>query len=117
MIHTAACEERMQSVQHTMDVLGGKWKVKIITMLYFGQANFLELQRQVRGIGTKMLSQDLKELELNVIIKRTVKETRPITVSYELTSYGLTLKDIVMAMESWGREHGTKKESGVSLIN
>jgi DNA-binding HxlR family transcriptional regulator len=105
MLRTTECDERMRCVQSTMEVLGGKWKVKIIIILYFGEANFMELHRQVTGIGTKMLSQDLKQMEYHGIVKRTVKNSRPITVTYELTAYGVTLKDIVMAMEAWGRQH------------
>jgi DNA-binding HxlR family transcriptional regulator len=104
---TEECEERMQSVQKTMDVLGGKWKIKILTILYFGNTHFMELQRRVLGIGSKMLSQELKELETNNLVKRTVCDTRPITVEYSLTAYGITLKEIIESMEKWGRAHRT----------
>jgi len=107
---TAECQERMQSVQETLVVLGGKWKVKILTILYFGETHFMELQRRVTGIGSKMLSQELRDLEVNGLIKRTVQDTRPITVQYELTTYGLSLKEIIEAMEKWGRKHRKKEE-------
>jgi DNA-binding HxlR family transcriptional regulator len=106
------CEERMRSVQNTMEVLGGKWKIKIITILYFGETHFMELQRRVNGIGSKMLSQELKDLETNGLIKRTVCDTRPITVEYELTAYGATLKDIIESMEKWGKKHLRESEKG-----
>jgi DNA-binding HxlR family transcriptional regulator len=102
---TAECRERMQSVQNTMEVLGGKWKIKILTILYFGNTHFMELQRRVTGIGSKMLSQELRDLELHGLVKRTVQDTRPITVEYEMTPYGATLKEIIEAMEMWGRKH------------
>ena len=105
---TEQCREQMQAVQDTMDVLGGKWKIKILTILYFGETHFMELQRRVAGIGSKMLSQELRDLETNGLVKRTVLETRPITVEYELTAYGATLKDIIEDMETWGRAHRKK---------
>jgi DNA-binding HxlR family transcriptional regulator len=105
---TDHCRAQMQAVQDTVDVMGGKWKIKILTILYFGETHFMELQRRVNGIGSKMLSQELKDLEMNGLVKRTVLDTRPITVEYSLTPYGTTLKDIIEGMEKWGRKHRQK---------
>lgn len=105
---TAQCRAKMQAVQDTQDIIGGKWKIKILTILYFGKTHFMELQRRVQGIGSKMLSQELRDLEMNGLVKRTVCETRPVTVEYELTSYGATLKNIIGDMEKWGRKHRQK---------
>jgi len=105
---TEHCRAQMQAVQDTMDVLGGKWKIKIITILYFGDTHFMELQRRVKGIGSKMLAQELRDLEMNGLVSRTVCDTRPITVDYALTPYGTTLKDIIEGMEKWGKKHRQK---------
>ena len=102
------CKAQMQAVEDTMDVMGGKWKIKILAILYFGETHFMELQRRVNGIGSKMLSQELKDLEINGLVKRTVRDTRPVTVIYELTAYGATLKDIIEHMEKWGLAHRRK---------
>ncbi|WP_158798260.1 helix-turn-helix domain-containing protein [Pedobacter sp. L105] len=102
------CKTQMLSIQDTLDVMGGKWKIKILTILYFGETHFMELQRRVNGIGSKMLSQELRDLETNGLVKRTVLDTRPITVEYELTPYGTTLKDIIEDMAIWGAKHRTK---------
>lgn len=109
---TAECRARMRSVQDTLDVLGGKWKIKILTTLYFGETHFMELQRRVEGIGTKMLAQELRDLEANGLVSRHVQDTRPITVEYRLTDYGATLKDIIEQMETWGKNHRQKIVSG-----
>lgn len=93
------------AIMDTMDILGGKWRIKILSSLYFGQTHFMELQRRVTGIGSKMLSQELRDLENNGLVNRTVFDTKPITVVYKLTPYGETLKDIILGMESWGRKH------------
>lgn len=105
---TAHCRAQMQAVQDTQDIIGGKWKIKILTILYFGKTHFMELQRRAQGIGSKMLSQELRDLEMNGLVKRTVCDTRPVTVEYELTPYGSTLKNIISDMEKWGRKHRQK---------
>ena len=99
------CRARMQAVQDTMDVIGGKWKIKILTFLNFGPQHFMELQRRVTGIGSKMLSQELHDMEVNGLLKRTVCNTRPVTVEYELTEYGKTLRKLVSEMQNWGFKH------------
>ncbi len=68
----------------------------------------MDLQRMVEGIGSKMLSKELQELELNGLITRTVMVTKPITVEYELTPYAQTLKPIVDQISAWGIQHREK---------
>lgn len=65
----------------------------------------MELQREVEGIGAKMLSKELRDLEINELVTRTVYNTKPVTVEYELTDYGKTLQDIIAAMMKWGENH------------
>lgn len=65
----------------------------------------MDLMREVDGIGSKMLSKELQDMEMNRLIIRTVLYTKPINVEYELTDYGHTLRDIVKAMSNWGIEY------------
>jgi DNA-binding HxlR family transcriptional regulator len=99
------CKQHVRAINDTQDVLGGKWKVIIIGCLAIGKKRYMELQRMVEGIGSKMLSKELQELELNGLIKRCVLDTKLITVEYELTEYGKTLKPIIDEMASWGMQH------------
>lgn len=101
----SACKAKIRSVQDTLDILGGKWKISIIGSLGFGKKRFMELQREVEGIGAKMLSKELRDLEINELVTRTVYNTKPVTVEYELTDYGKTLQDIIAAMMKWGENH------------
>jgi DNA-binding HxlR family transcriptional regulator len=103
-----ACKQHMKAFNDTQDVLSGKWKVMIIGCLASGKKKFLELQRVVEGIGAKMLSKELQELELNGLLSRSVQDTKPVTVEYELTDYGRTLKPIIDEMASWGKQHKEK---------
>lgn len=105
---SVTCKAYLCSVQDTLDILKGKWKISIISCLSFGKRRFLELQREVGGIGAKMLSKELQDLEANDLVLRKVCDTKPITVEYELTDYGRTLQDIIDEMERWGKKHREK---------
>ncbi len=99
------CKEKMRAVHDTLDVLGGKWKIEIISSLTFGKRRFMELQREVEGIGAKMLSKELRELEINGLIGRRVCDTKPVTVEYELSEYGQSVQSIINEMIRWGTKH------------
>jgi len=99
------CAMHHLAIADTMDILNGKWKIRIIGMLSFGPSRFIELKNRVEGIAAKMLSKELQDLETNGLITRTVKSTKPITVEYELTSYGHSLKPVIDGIASWGMEH------------
>lgn len=100
---------QMRAVQDSMDVLSGKWKIAIISSLcYYNQRRFSDILTDVAGISNKMLSKELKELELNQLVQRTVLPTQPITVQYELTAHGLTLQTIIHHLTEWGIAHHHK---------
>ena len=100
-----ACSKRIMAVQDTMDVLSGKWKIAIISVLGFGPRRYSELLKEVSGISGKVLSRELKDLELNLLLKRTVLETQPVTVLYELTAYCDKLLPIIHILADWGANH------------
>jgi len=60
---------------------------------------------EVKGIGSKMLSKELQELEVNGLVKRTVLNTKPVMIEYEITEYGQTLNPIINEMSTWGIQH------------
>lgn len=99
------CKHKLRAVKDTIELLSGKWKITIIGSLSFGKRRFMELQREVEGIGAKMLSKELRELEVNELVSRTVYDTKPVTVEYELTAYGETLQAIIGEMMKWGIQH------------
>lgn len=102
------CSQILFAIQDALDLISGKWKIKVISVLLYGKKNFTDLQKQIDGLGAKMLSKELQDLEINGIITRTVNVTKPITVSYELTEYGHTLEPIIRALADWGTEHRHK---------
>ena len=100
-----ACTRSLFAIQDTLYVLGGKWKLPIITTLFGGPLRFRELQRSLGTITPKVLTKELKDLELNEFVTRTVYPTTPVSVEYELTEYSQTLGDVLMAMRDWGEQH------------
>ncbi|MGN7811866.1 winged helix-turn-helix transcriptional regulator [Flavobacterium johnsoniae] len=94
------------AVHDTMDILNGKWKISIISSIcYHNKRRFTDILNDVNGISNKMLSKELKELEINKLIKRIVLDTQPVTIHYQLTEYGLTLKTIINDLAEWGIKH------------
>ncbi len=104
------CSKEHLAIKDAMDVLSGKWKIHIIGTLmnYSGPLRFMDLLRLVDGIAAKMLSKELQDLEINLLVKRTVQNTKPITVEYELTPHGKTLEKIIREIGLWGKLHRKK---------
>ncbi len=108
-------DETSCPVTATMKVLGGKWKPILINAIYFtAPARFGELKRSVVGITQSMLTQQLRELEDDGIIKRKVYAEIPPKVEYTLTDFGLTLSPLIQAMAKWGEEYKLNKQKGGS---
>jgi DNA-binding HxlR family transcriptional regulator len=99
-------KKRMRDVQDSMDVLNGKWKISIISSICcYKKRRFSDILNDIEGISNRMLSKELKELELNLLVKRTVLATQPITVQYELTAHGDTLQTIISNLQDFGIAH------------
>lgn len=101
------CSGHLSSVEDAIYVIGGKWKLKIIIVLQErGNIRFNELQRNIPGISARVLSNELKDLELNGFVKRVVHaEQMPVVVEYISNDYSRTLKPVIMALSEWGRKH------------
>jgi DNA-binding HxlR family transcriptional regulator len=115
-VSTIECTRRLLPVKDALDVLSGKWKLQIILSLSFGKKRFKQIQREIPGLTPKMLSKELKELEINELATRHVYDTLPVTVEYEITPYGRTLNPLIQELHSWGTRHrkriiGSKKPS------
>lgn len=95
------CIITVDDLQFILQVLGGKWKLFILTNLYFGKKRFKELEREITGISPKMLIKELKDLEAIGILNRQTFNTVPITVEYSLTKEALTLKPVLDQMKQW----------------
>ena len=98
-------------VKATMEIIGGKWKPIILYYLKEGTQRFGELQRLIPHVTKKMLTQQLRELEHNEIIRRKVYLQVPPKVEYSLSEYGESLKPVLEAMAIWGGEHRLKRST------
>ncbi|MCR8557318.1 helix-turn-helix transcriptional regulator [Mucilaginibacter sp. BJC16-A38] len=98
-------KEEVQALQDAIYVIGGKWKLPIINSICNGNTRFREIERSIPGITTRMLSLDLKEMEANQLIKRTVTPTTPVSVEYTATDYCRSFGDIILEMIKWGKTH------------
>lgn len=92
-------------VQATVAVLRGKWKVSILWNLAFGPKRFAELGRRLAKISEKVLTAQLRQLEHDGVISRTVTAGAPPKVSYRLTAAGMELVEVMQGLCDWGSEH------------
>ena len=102
---TTEMEKASCPVEITLKVIGGRWKVLIWRELFPGVKRFNELQRAVKGITQKMLTQQLRDMEADGIVHREVYAQVPPKVEYSLTPLGESLKPIIDEMHKWGLEH------------
>lgn len=89
-------------VATTVGLIGNKWKIFILRDLLVEKKRFGELRKSIAGISQKVLTDNLRAMENDGLVKRTVFAEVPPRVEYELTELGLTLEPIIKSMEAWG---------------
>ena len=100
------------SVEVTLSVIGGTWKPIIIYNLMRGKKRCMELSRAIPSATQRMLTLQLRELEADGIVQRTVYAEVPPRVDYELTELGLSLEPVLEAMRAWGLGYAALAQSG-----
>jgi DNA-binding HxlR family transcriptional regulator len=111
------CTSSLGAVADALYAIGGKWKLRIIIALSEGNKRFNELQRRVDGISAKVLSNELKDLEMNGFIKRTIYTGTPVVVEYELAEYSNTLQDVMRSLSEWGAMHRETIKKNLRKVN
>jgi len=100
------CLGKLMPVRDALDVFQGKWKIQIISVLiYYQECSFNQLKESVKGITPKMLSKELKDLEMNLLVNRDVTNTRPVAITYAITEYGMSCSEVIKALYKWGQKH------------
>ena len=99
------CMSVLIPVRDTLDVIGGKWKLQIIISIWEGNKYFREIERSIPKLSTKVLAKELKDLEINKLIKRTIIEDYPVRIEYSVTEHTATLKTVIEALRDWGIKH------------
>lgn len=97
--------EACRQVLQILAIVGDKWSVLIVGQLRDGSRRFSELHRAVTGISQRMLTLNLRHLERDGLVSRTVHASVPPRVDYELTELGRTLLDAVVALGDWATTH------------
>ena len=88
-----------------LDRIGDRWTVLVVSVLGDGDARFSELRRRIEGVSQKMLTQTLRGLERDGLVRRTVYPEVPVRVEYALTDAGRTLLEPLNALQQWAIEH------------
>ena len=97
-------------VAATVQLIGNKWKLLILRNLLVRPWRFNELQKDLEGISQKVLTDNLRSMETDGIITRTVYPEVPPRVEYALSELGATLKPILDAMQVWGESYKKRTE-------
>lgn len=98
----------LRAVKDAMEALNGTWKLQILMSLSQGTKRFTEISKDVEGITDKMLSKELKDLEINFLVKRTVHDSFPPRVEYSNTDYTKSLHKLIFELRDWGAGHRKK---------
>lgn len=92
-------------VATTLMLIGNKWKIFIVQRLLDRAWRFNELQKDIEGISQRVLTDNLREMESNGIIVRTVYPEVPVRVEYSLSELGDTMRPIIASMAEWGTQY------------
>jgi len=98
-------KEYILALIDTLNVINGKWKLPILASLLRGENRFKDLLAKIEKITPRMLSKELKELELNSLVERKVHNTTPVLIEYNLTLSGKDVTNVIDAMIGWGMKH------------
>ncbi|WP_069704424.1 winged helix-turn-helix transcriptional regulator [Burkholderia seminalis] len=90
------------SVEEAMRLLGGRWRLLLVSYLLDGPRRFSDLRRDMPGISQRMLTLDLRALEDAGLVRRTVYPEVPVRVEYDLTADGDRLRPVVEVMREFG---------------
>jgi DNA-binding HxlR family transcriptional regulator len=100
------------SVEAAMAILAGKWKLKIYKVIHFeGALRFSEIRDSIGRISEKTLTTQLREMEIDGIITRSVYPEVPPRVEYRLTELGESLKIVFYALDSFGKSYIKNRDS------
>jgi DNA-binding HxlR family transcriptional regulator len=105
MLTREGCPESVLAIKDSLEALEGRWKLLILLSLSNGNKRFKQISKEVAGITDKMLSKELKLLESNKLIKRTVYDTFPPTVEYSITEHGKSIESVLESLYHWGQKH------------
>lgn len=102
------CMSALMPVKDTLDIISGKWKLLILISVWEGNKHFREIERSIPKLSTKVLAKELKEMEVNKLISRTIVDGFPVRTEYTITEHAKTLKKVIKELHYWGLNHRKK---------
>lgn len=99
------------AVEVTLSVIGGLWKPLILFHLLDGKKRFMEITRLIPNATQRMLTLQLRELEADGVVARTVFPQVPPRVEYELTRFGESLAPILVSLRDWGQRYQARQQA------
>lgn len=99
------CENSSCAILNTLQLIGNKWVILIIFHLFDGTKRFGELSRAIPEISSKMLTQQLRKMEKDGMVRRKIYAEVPPRVEYSLTEKGKSLKPILQSVIKWGEKY------------
>ena len=99
------CMSVLVPVRDTLDVIGGKWPILILISIWEGNKHFREIERSIPKLSTKVLAKELKDLEMNRLIVRSVIDDFPVRTEYTVTEHAKSLRAVIEALHDWGLLH------------
>lgn len=98
-------DQKECQVVKALAIIGGKWKLPLIKRLTGSTKRYNELFRELEGVTQRMLTKQLRELEIDKIVARKVYSEIPPKVEYSLTKAGKELHTVILELEKWGKKH------------
>jgi DNA-binding HxlR family transcriptional regulator len=98
-------EMAMKVVADVLDIIGGKWRGKILARLCDNPMRFNEMKADLKSITSSTLTKELRYLEELKMVQRRVIDSSPVVVEYSLTEHGCSIKDIISCIVEWGIKH------------
>lgn len=103
------CTSHLSATEDALYVIGGRWTIRVMIAILSGHTRFNDLQRTIQGISARVLSEELKKLEVNYLVARTVlADQKPVIVEYLPSEYSKSLKEVIAALADWGAKHKKK---------
>ena len=96
---------QLRDVQDVLDIIGGRWRGAILASLCDKEKRFNELKRDLGSITPRILTKELKYLEMSKLVSREVETSSAVSVLYSLTDHGKSLQPLIGQIVAWGQKH------------
>lgn len=102
------CKSEIVPIMDALYIINGKWRIPIILTLMEGNKRFSEIQKEVQKITSKVLANELKEMELNGFLEKKTDDQSRAKTEYQLTNYSSSLEPIIKSLSDFGIRHRKK---------